>query len=159
MENSINYSLNFTTNADKVSATIDKLEAKTLNIKEAAIKVNTAFVNSLNSINTKLDAVRLDALINNIQHVTTGLNSLSQPGLKLSSSLADASAIYNGATGWKGSASPIVRQGPGIVPSKFYGASFKGDVGNGPIYIIGRGHLMGICLWIYRPTLFSSRTH
>lgn len=100
MSNNLNFLLNFQTNADKVTATINKLDAATINVSKAAIKVDSAFVHTLNSINEKMSSLNLTARIQQFSAFADGINSVSAPGLNLSSSIADLSAI-TGVTGNK----------------------------------------------------------
>ncbi len=93
MQNILNYILQFKTNADKVTATVDKLGVSTLNVEKASVKVNNAFAKTINSINAKLSTVNLASKIQNINALADGFSALSQPGLALSTSLADLSAI------------------------------------------------------------------
>lgn len=100
MNNNLNFLLNFQTNADKVTATINKMDAATINVAKAAIKVDNAFVDTLNNIQGKLKTIQITNLIQQAGMVADGFNALSQPGLELSSSLSDLSAI-TGVTGSK----------------------------------------------------------
>src|SRR5690606_38047532 len=51
------------------------------------------FSKAMDKINSKLSGIRLNSFIQNVQSASQGLDSLSAPGLKLTSSLADLSAI------------------------------------------------------------------
>lgn len=93
MNNILNYILSFQTNADKVTASINRLDTATINVSKAAIKVDNAFVKTLNNINERVKTIQLSSFIQNIQATADGLDSVSDPGLKLNASLADLSAI------------------------------------------------------------------
>ena len=100
MADQINVSLNFLTNANSVTASIEKMKTATINIGTAAIKVDNAFTKTMTSIKTKLNSINVASISQNISNVATGFNSLAQPGINLSSSMADLSAI-TGLTGNK----------------------------------------------------------
>lgn len=100
MDNTLNFLLQFNTNADKVTATVNKLNTATINVGKAAIKVDHAFTGTINSINSKLKNISLTNTLQQINMVAGGFNSLAQPGLELSTSLGDLSAI-TGVTGSK----------------------------------------------------------
>lgn len=100
MQNILNYILSFTTNAEKVTASIDKLNASTVNVEKASIKVGKVFNKTFNNINKKLNSTHLASRIQNIGAVADGLSSLAKPGLMLTSSLQELSAI-TGVTGKK----------------------------------------------------------
>lgn len=93
MDNTLNYNIRFQTNADRVTAGVDKLD-KMLNIaSEDGRKMGTSISRALDSMNNKLNTIRIDSLVNNIGHAADGLNAMAAPGLKLSTQLADLSAI------------------------------------------------------------------
>lgn len=93
MDSTLNYILKFTSNADKVTAGINKLDAGVNKVNGHVGKLGTNFSKAMDKINSKLSTIHLSSLIQNVQSVATGLDSLNAPGLKLSSSLADLSAI------------------------------------------------------------------
>jgi len=88
-----NYILKITTNADKVTASIDKLDAGMVNIRKASVNVDKAFGNSFNNIENNLRRISFTSLIQQVNAVADGLNSLNTPGLAFDSSLADLQAI------------------------------------------------------------------
>ena len=93
MKNILNYILNFTTNAEKVTASVNRLDSATINVSKAAIKVDTVFTKTINNINSKISTIHLSSLIQNIGAVADGFQSINQPGIQLNSSLADLQAI------------------------------------------------------------------
>jgi len=94
----LNFLIQFNTNSDKVTAQINKLDAATINVGRAAIKVDNAFVTTLNNIEKKLGTINIASKIQNITSSISGLGSVAQPGLDFSSSLTDLSVI-TGETG------------------------------------------------------------
>ncbi len=69
------------------------------NVDDNITKVREGMEKAHKEMNQKLTSwVALDSFVKNIGHVADGLNSIAQPGLKLSSSMADLEAI-TGLTG------------------------------------------------------------
>lgn len=93
MDNTLNYNIKFETNANKITAGVDRLDKALDTAGKGASKMGQRFTGALDKINSKLNTVALDSFINNVQSVSEGLNSLAEPGMKLSTSLADLSAI------------------------------------------------------------------
>ncbi len=93
MDSTLNYILKFTSNADKVTAGINKLDEGVNKVNTHVGTLGNNFSKAMDKINSKLSTIRLSSFIQNVQSVATGLDSLNAPGLKLSSSLADLSAI------------------------------------------------------------------
>lgn len=91
--NIFNYILKITSNADKVTATVNKLETEMLNVGKAAIKVDSVFGNTINSIDRQIRRVSFTSIIQQANALSDGLNSLNAPGLALDSSLQDLQAI------------------------------------------------------------------
>lgn len=79
MSNTLSYIIQINTNFDKVTASFTKFE--------------TNVHKGINKIQKQLNSVNLNAMIQNISAAADGLTSLNDPGIKLSSSLADLSAI------------------------------------------------------------------
>ena len=94
-DNTLNYILKFQTDADKVTASVNNLDKGLNNVKKQVGQLGTKFSKAMDKINSKLSSVHIHSFIQNIQSVAQGLNSINAPGLKLSSSLADLSAITN----------------------------------------------------------------
>lgn len=100
MDNTLNFLLQFNTNANNVTATINKLNTATINVGNAAIKVDNAFTGVVNSINNSIKNISFTNTLQQINMVASGFESLSEPGVALGTSLADLSAI-TGVTGSK----------------------------------------------------------
>lgn len=100
MQNNLNYAVVFNSNVDKVLAAVNRLDNATINIGKSVTKVDNAFVKMVGNINKKLSSVNIASLVQNINSALDGIGSFSQPGLELSTSLSDLSAI-TGVTGDK----------------------------------------------------------
>lgn len=98
MNNTLNFLIQFQTNAEKVSASVKKLSAETLNVETASDKVNNSFNKTIESINSKIKSINTMAVIQQIQGVAQGFEDVAKPGLDFSTNMADLSAI-TGQTG------------------------------------------------------------
>ncbi|MDN3671695.1 phage tail tape measure protein [Flavobacterium branchiarum] len=86
MSNTLSYIIQINENFDKVNSSFNKFQS---NVHSG-----------IDRVQRQLNGLRLNNLIQNISSAADGLNSLNDPGLKLSSSLSDLSAI-TGVTGDK----------------------------------------------------------
>ncbi|WP_417289610.1 phage tail tape measure protein [Corallibacter sp.] len=93
MDNTLNYILKFQTDADKVAASVERLDKGINNVEKHVGSMGNKFTTALDKVNAKLSGIRINAFVQNVQSASQGLDSLSDPGLKLSTSLADLSAI------------------------------------------------------------------
>lgn len=93
MDNTLNYILKFQTDADKVAASVERLDKGINNVEKHVGSMGNKFTTALDKVNAKLSGIRINAFVQNVQSASQGLDSLSAPGLKLSTSLADLSAI------------------------------------------------------------------
>lgn len=86
MSNTLSYIIQINENFDKVNSSFNKFQTN----------VHTG----IDKVQKQLNGLRLNNLIQNISSAADGLTSMNDPGIKLSSSLADLSAI-TGTTGAK----------------------------------------------------------
>lgn len=93
MDNNLNFLFNFQTNAEKVTATINRVNAATINVGKAVVKVDSAFVGIINNINKKLSDLNFTNILQQVNMIADGFSSLAQPGLQLSTSMYDLQAI------------------------------------------------------------------
>lgn len=93
MDNTLNYNIKFKTNADRITAGVDKLDKTLDKASTGAMTLGNKFGKAIQSMNSKLGTIRIDSLVNNIGHAANGLNAMSAPGLELTTQLADLSAI------------------------------------------------------------------
>ena len=84
MSNTLSYIIQINSNFEKVNSSFNKF--------------STNVLTGIDKIQKKLNSVNMNAMIQNISAAADGLTSLNDPGMKLSSSLADLSAI-TGQTG------------------------------------------------------------
>ncbi|MBS1535310.1 MAG: phage tail tape measure protein [Bacteroidetes bacterium] len=86
MSNTLEYIIKINSNFDKANAQFSAFEKN--------------FKGGIDNINKSLSQIKVQSIISNIDSVANGIMSVNDPGLKLSSSLADLSAI-TGQTGDK----------------------------------------------------------
>ncbi len=93
MSTTLNYILKFNSNADKVAASVDKIDQNINKTQRDVKKLVSSFSKGMDKINGKLGGMQMHAFIQNVQSAAQGLESMAAPGLKLTSSLADLQAI------------------------------------------------------------------
>lgn len=79
MSNTLSYIIQINSNFDKVSTSFSKFQ--------------TGVFAGVDKINKQLGSIRLNSIIQNISAAADGITAMNDPGIKLSSSLADLSAI------------------------------------------------------------------
>lgn len=101
MDNTINFNIQFNALGDnKIMATIQGINAQINGVSQSVQIAGNNINNSFNGIRESIKRISFTNVLDQIDRVTTGLDSVSQPGLKLSSNMADLSAI-TGVTGEK----------------------------------------------------------
>ena len=93
MNKVLEYILKFRTDAEKVAAKIEKIEKSVNDSRNAVVRFTDTFSKGLDSLNKKIDTIHLDSMLNNIERVANGVDSLNKPGLALNTELAELSAI------------------------------------------------------------------
>jgi TP901 family phage tail tape measure protein len=86
MSNTLQYNIILNSNFEKVMASFSSFQSK--------------LFTGVDKVNKQLSSIRLNSIIQNISSAADGLTAMNAPGLKLSTSLADLSAI-TGLTGEK----------------------------------------------------------
>ncbi|GAW88881.1 phage tail tape measure protein [Flavobacterium psychrophilum] len=101
MDNTVNFNIQFNALGDnKITATIQGINAQINGVSQSVQIAGNNINNSFNGIRESIKRISFTNVLDQIDRVTTGLDSVSQPGLKLSSNMADLSAI-TGVTGEK----------------------------------------------------------
>lgn len=93
MDNTLNYILQFSSNADKVSASVNRLDKNLKSVDGRVKGLSKNFSSAMDKINSKLSSIQLTSFIQNVQFAAQGLDSMSNPGIKLNASLSDLEAI------------------------------------------------------------------
>jgi len=100
MDNNLKYKILFDVQDGKLFATINKIPAGLEKISKGVKKVDYDFEKAIKHINNSLKTIKLDSFLNNVSRMADGINNVNEPGLKLSTSMADLQAI-TGLTGKK----------------------------------------------------------
>lgn len=100
MSTTIGYNFKFKSSDTGVLATVDKINKGVNTVNQKLNKFGKGFQNTVKGINGAIGAMKVDAMLNNLGRAADGINALNEPGLKLSSSMADLEAI-TGVTGKK----------------------------------------------------------
>lgn len=81
------------TGDNKVIASINQMNAGMLKADSATVTTGNAFNKMVNNINNNIRTIKLSSVIDQIDRVATGLNSLNGPGMDLSTSMYDLQAM------------------------------------------------------------------
>lgn len=101
MDNTFNFNIQFNALGDtKIMATIRGINSQINGVSQSVQIAGNNINNSFNGIRESIKRISFTNVLDQIDRVTTGLGSVSQPGLQLSSTMADLSAI-TGVTGQK----------------------------------------------------------
>jgi TP901 family phage tail tape measure protein len=100
MNNVFNYIFKITSDAEKVTAGMNKLNATVDKIQTGTVNMDATFKKSFASMQSSIATIKLSSILDQVDRVATGLNTLNKPGIDLSTSMADLSAI-TGVTGDK----------------------------------------------------------
>lgn len=98
MAEAISFDIRFNVKDGKINAVIDNVSKGFDQIIGDSAKMSTQFGRTVNDINKKIDTIRLSSILDQVDRVTSGLSSISEPGKNYTSALADLSAI-TGQTG------------------------------------------------------------
>lgn len=101
MSNTINFNIQFNALGDnRIMATIQGINAEINGVSQSVQIASNNINNSFNGVRNSIQTISFSSVLDQIDRVTAGLDSVSQPGLKLSTNMADLSAI-TGVTGEK----------------------------------------------------------
>lgn len=100
MSDTFNYILNLQAKDNNVFASFNKVNQGIVNVENSINKVNKSFSSSITKIQTSLQRLDFVGLVQKVNSAADGLNSMADPGMRLSSNMADLSAI-TGVTGSK----------------------------------------------------------
>jgi len=97
--NLFNYIFKITSDAKSVATDMGKLHASVVKVDTGATHMGKSFHSALDEVRKDIKTIKMDAILNQVDRTATGLASLNQPGMALSSNMADLGA----ATGLAGS--------------------------------------------------------
>jgi TP901 family phage tail tape measure protein len=93
MSNLFEFIFKITSNAQAINAGMDKLNATVEKVEQSAGDMDKAFKKAFNNIQSSLKTVKLSSIIDQVGHVADGLTNLNKPGMDLSTSMYDLSAM------------------------------------------------------------------
>lgn len=93
MNNVFNYIFKITSDAEKVTAGMNKLNGAVDKIENSTVNMDSTFKKAFGSMQRSIETIKLSSILDQVDRVATGLNTLNKPGLELSSSMHDLQAI------------------------------------------------------------------
>lgn len=93
MSTMFSYVYNVQSNAMNVTAEMTKLRQSVAGISPEVKKLQSGFQNTMQSVKRSIDVVKMDALLNQVDRVATGLNNATAPGLQFNASMKELEAM------------------------------------------------------------------
>ena len=93
MNNVFNYIFKITSDAEKVTAGMNKLNATVDKIQHGTVNMDATFKKSFGNMQRDIATIKLTSILDQVDRVATGLNTLNKPGLDLSTNMYDLQAI------------------------------------------------------------------
>lgn len=93
MNNVFNYIFKITSDAEKVTAGMNKLNASVDKIQSSTVNMDATFKKSFGNMQRDIATIKLTSILDQVDRVATGLNTLNKPGLDLSTNMYDLQAI------------------------------------------------------------------
>jgi len=93
MNNLFEFIFKITSNAQAITAGMDKLNATVEKVEESAVDMDKAFKKAFSDIQGNLKTIKLSSILDQVDRVADGLTTLNKPGMDLSTSMYDLSAM------------------------------------------------------------------
>lgn len=93
MNNIFNYIFKITSDADKVTSGMNKLNASVDKIQHGTVNMDASFKKAFGNMRNDIATIKLTAILDQVDRVASGLNTLNKPGLDLSTNMHDLQAI------------------------------------------------------------------
>ena len=93
MNNVFNYIFKITSDAQKVTAGMDKLNASVDKIQSSTVNMDATFKKSFGNMQRDIATIKLSSILDQVDRVANGLNTLNKPGMDLSTNMYDLQAI------------------------------------------------------------------
>ena len=93
MNNIFNYIFKITSDADKVTSGMNKLNGAVDKIEHSTVNMDNTFKKAFGSMQRDIATIKLTSILEQVDRVATGLNTLNKPGLDLSTNMHDLQAI------------------------------------------------------------------
>jgi TP901 family phage tail tape measure protein len=99
MSNLFEFMFKITSNAQAITAGMDKLNATVEKVEASAGDMDKAFKKAFVDINNSLKTIKLSSIMDQVERTSNALSSLNKPGMDLSTSMHDLSAMTGVAGG------------------------------------------------------------
>lgn len=93
MNNVFNYIFKITSDAEKVTAGMNKLNASVDKIEASTVNMDATFKKTFGNMQRDIATIKLTSILDQVDRVATGLNTLNKPGMDLSTNMYDLQAI------------------------------------------------------------------
>ncbi|MCK8143210.1 phage tail tape measure protein [Flavobacterium sp. I-SCBP12n] len=93
MNNVFNYIFKITSDAEKVTAGMNKLNASVDKIEHSTLNMDKTFGKAFRNMQRDIATIKLTSILDQVDRVATGLNTLNKPGMDLSTNMYDLQAI------------------------------------------------------------------
>lgn len=93
MNNVFNYIFKITSDAQKVTAGMDKLNASVDKIQHSTVDMDATFKKTFGSMQSSIATIKMSSILDQVDRVANGLNTLNKPGIDLSTNMYDLQAI------------------------------------------------------------------
>lgn len=100
MNNVFNYIFKITSDAQKVTAGMDKLNETVDKVEQSTVDMDKTFGKAFDNMQRDLATIKLSSILDQVDRVANGLNAINKPGMNLSTSMYDLQAV-TGVTGKK----------------------------------------------------------
>lgn len=93
MNNVFNYIFKITSDAEKVTAGMNKLNASVDKIQSSTVNMDATFKKSFGNMQRDIATIKLSSILDQVDRVASGLDTLNKPGMDLSTNMYDLQAI------------------------------------------------------------------
>jgi TP901 family phage tail tape measure protein len=93
MNNVFNYIFKITSDAEKVTGSMNKLNASVDKIQHSTLGMDNTFHKAFGQMKSDLATIKLSSILDQVDRVANGLNTLNAPGMELSTNMYDLQAI------------------------------------------------------------------
>lgn len=91
--NLFNYIFKITSDAKSVTGDMGKLHAQVVKVDAGAAHMDKSFTSAFNHMRNDIKTIKLDSILNQVDRTANGLATLNEPGMALSSNMAELSAM------------------------------------------------------------------
>ncbi|MWB92989.1 phage tail tape measure protein [Flavobacterium sp. GA093] len=91
--NLFEYMFKITSNAEAITASMGKLNATVEKVEASTVQMDHSFTKAFDSIQKDVKAIKLSSILDQVDRVTNSFTNLNKPGMELSTSMYDLSAM------------------------------------------------------------------